>query len=671
MTVVLAVALVLIAGSWSVLHVELEHDRLTVAASAEKDAANLSRAFEEHVARTVKNADFLLRILRDDWQESPLDFIPKARRLQAQYGELVVQIGVIAVDGTLLISNLERVKGHIDLSDREHFRIHRDTADDRLFISKPVLGRVSGKWSIQFTRRLMNADGSFGGVIVLSIDPAYFETFYDTVDVGERGAVVLIGLDRVIRARVSRVPMQRSPLGQEAPADRPFLHADQPAAGVYRAVSAVDGVPRINAYRRLHDYPLVVLVVLAENEAFAGHLERREVLTQWTAVFSLVVLAGGLALARLLWMRGRYRARLIADADALQDANDRLLAQQDRLHMVNANLRLLNDIAALGDMGASDKLTAALRLGVSHLGLEMGIISHVEGQDYTVVHCCAPPGADLVPGCVFALGSTYCAITLQADDVVAIEHMGVSPHAGHPCYAAFGLECYIGVPVTVRGERYGTLNFSAARPLPRSFDEADLEFIRLLGRWVNSTLSEERLNEELQHLATVDPLTGMWNRRHFLELANRELERARRYDRPLCVLMLDVDHFKWINDAHGHATGDTALVELAATCRVTLRGSDLLGRLGGEEFAVLLPETDTQCACEVAERLRCAIAAIDLPSPTGPIRLTASIGVAAMHPADASVEKPLSRADEALYRAKAEGRNRVADADRGLAATAG
>ncbi|HYG89736.1 MAG TPA: sensor domain-containing diguanylate cyclase [Azospirillum sp.] len=488
---ILAGALALITGSWWVLHIELEHDRHSVSASAEKDATNLARAFEEHVARTVKDVDFLLRLLRDRWQDSPATFIPKARQLQGQYGELVVQIGIIAADGTLLISNLERVGTPVDLSDREHYRVHRDTAEDRLFISKPVQGRVSGKWSIQFARRLANADGSFAGVVVLSIDPTYFERFYDTVDVGQRGAVVLIGLDRVFRARASRVSTAQSPLGQEVLADRPFLNPARPEAGVYRVASSVDGVRRINAYRRLRDYPLAVLVALAEDEVFAEHMERRRVLTGWTAAFSALVLAGGLALAWLLWMRQRDRARL------------------------------------------------------------------------------------------------------------------------------------------------------------------------------------ERLNEELRHIATVDPLTGAWNRRHFLELANRELERARRHHRPLCVLMLDVDHFKRINDTYGHAIGDAALVALVAACRGALRGSDLLGRLGGEEFAVLLPETDAKNACEVAERLRYAISAIALPLPAGLVGMTASIGVAAADPADASMERPLIRADEALYRAKAEGRNRVARAADPAMAAAG
>jgi diguanylate cyclase (GGDEF)-like protein len=173
----------------------------------------------------------------------------------------------------------------------------------------------------------------------------------------------------------------------------------------------------------------------------------------------------------------------------------------------------------------------------------------------------------------------------------------------------------------------------------------------------------EVFTSEIVRLATIDPLTGLPNRRGFMEGCGRELERARRYGGTLSVLMLDADHFKRINDAYGHAGGDLALQHLAELLLGTLRATDVAGRMGGEEFAVLLPETDIAGARQLAQRIRMNIAAAPLMIGHAPAALTVSVGVAAVPigklPGTGPIERALKEADEALYRAKAEGRNRV------------
>jgi diguanylate cyclase (GGDEF)-like protein/PAS domain S-box-containing protein len=169
----------------------------------------------------------------------------------------------------------------------------------------------------------------------------------------------------------------------------------------------------------------------------------------------------------------------------------------------------------------------------------------------------------------------------------------------------------------------------------------------------------ERTNRELERLAMVDPLTGIANRRHFFATAEREVALARRHQRPLGVLMLDIDHFKDINDRYGHAVGDEVLKQVARTALSVLRATDHIGRIGGEEFAVLLPDSGLEGAVATAERLREAIAAAALPGGADDVRCTVSVGVAGWAPGDASIEASLNRADAALYRAKREGRNRM------------
>jgi diguanylate cyclase (GGDEF)-like protein len=166
---------------------------------------------------------------------------------------------------------------------------------------------------------------------------------------------------------------------------------------------------------------------------------------------------------------------------------------------------------------------------------------------------------------------------------------------------------------------------------------------------------------ELRTQASTDALTGMMSRRAFNEQGDREIARASRYGSSLSCALIDADHFKSINDIYGHGVGDLALKHLASICRKELRTPDCIGRIGGEEFAIMLPETELGAAIEVAERLRKTIAATPLDAGGGrTVRLTASIGVAAYSESMRTFDALLSNADFAMYDAKNNGRNRVA-----------
>jgi diguanylate cyclase (GGDEF)-like protein len=176
-----------------------------------------------------------------------------------------------------------------------------------------------------------------------------------------------------------------------------------------------------------------------------------------------------------------------------------------------------------------------------------------------------------------------------------------------------------------------------------------------------------RLHEqevELHQLAEIDYLTKLHNRRFFTECANHELIRARRYQSPFSLLMIDIDFFKKINDSYGHQAGDAVLQIIAHICQKTVRNVDIVGRLGGEEFAIFLPEAGRAQALDAAERLRLQIAEIEIEQKSGKaIRVTVSIGVVAVENTEASLAELLERADQALYAAKSTGRNRVCCSD--------
>lgn len=177
-----------------------------------------------------------------------------------------------------------------------------------------------------------------------------------------------------------------------------------------------------------------------------------------------------------------------------------------------------------------------------------------------------------------------------------------------------------------------------------------------------SMISNDAFNGELRRMAASDPLTGLPNRRRLMERGADEARRAHRYRRPLAAVIVDLDHFKAINDIFGHAAGDVALLEAARACRAALRDVDMFARLGGEEFVALLPETGPAEAAAAAERLRAAIAQAAPDAAAPGRRLTASVGVACLR-AGESFDFLLARADEAMYRAKKAGRNQVCVAD--------
>ncbi|MEG3178904.1 sensor domain-containing diguanylate cyclase [Sphingomonas sp. RB3P16] len=247
---------------------------------------------------------------------------------------------------------------------------------------------------------------------------------------------------------------------------------------------------------------------------------------------------------------------------------------------------------------------------------------------------------------------SFCTHTIQQREPLIIENalhdprFADSPLVSGPPY----VRSYAGVPLrTPEGYNVGAL--CAIDTRPRSFTPAD---IAILGNFANIVCDEL----ELRLIAQVDHLTGALTRRGFVDQAEKEIERASRYGRATSLVMLDVDHFKRVNDTYGHAIGDQVLQQIARIAEVALRPSDLFGRLGGEEFALLLPETNGTAAVIAAERLRQEIANHPMTCPDGStLHITASFGVAELSASTSSLTEWLARADTMLYEAKSNGRN--------------
>jgi diguanylate cyclase (GGDEF)-like protein len=189
---------------------------------------------------------------------------------------------------------------------------------------------------------------------------------------------------------------------------------------------------------------------------------------------------------------------------------------------------------------------------------------------------------------------------------------------------------------------------------------ADLPILSIFAKQIGISLERARLFQEVQSLALTDPLTGLQNRRSLFELGRIEFSRAQRMERPFCCMMLDLDHFKKVNDSYGHQIGDQVLQEFAKRCVSTVRAVDLVGRYGGEEFIILLPETDRDTAVRIAERLRTSIAEKPMKISDVEVSISTSIGVATNDENTPHLEALIARADQALFIAKHRGRDRVA-----------
>jgi diguanylate cyclase (GGDEF)-like protein len=212
---------------------------------------------------------------------------------------------------------------------------------------------------------------------------------------------------------------------------------------------------------------------------------------------------------------------------------------------------------------------------------------------------------------------------------------------------------FMGVPLVVADKLVGVMS-AEHHTREYVFHSDDLRLFGMIGSQVAIAIENARLFAETKSLAITDGLTGLHTRRHFFSQAEKAIQHATRYNEPVSALMIDLDHFKMINDTHGHAVGDVVLQTVARLCQQALRDADIIGRYGGEEIAVVMPQTRLDQACQVAERLRSVIERY-----SGGVPVTISVGVSVMNPDDPNLEIVLNQADRALYSAKQTGRNRV------------
>jgi two-component system sensor histidine kinase BarA len=281
-------AAAVLAVIWSVVWVQIRNDRQNVMLGTTANLLNITRSFREH-SQGVHNADEALRVIKFHYERKGEGDFPL---LNAYFNQGVIdtnffnQAGIIKAEGIYAFSNLPDHKP-VNLADREHFRIHRERYAYEIFVSQVVFGRASKRWSIQLTRRIDQADGSFGGVAVVSLDPTYLVNFHSKINLGDNSFTSFLGLDGTVRT--VRAGGSTTSSGLDAPLPLPRLVRSQ-SSGTFITDTLHDGVERLYAFERLTHQPLLVLVGMDMREVLADHQARRNVYLGFAGLLSLLVL---------------------------------------------------------------------------------------------------------------------------------------------------------------------------------------------------------------------------------------------------------------------------------------------------------------------------------------------------------------------------------------------
>ncbi len=386
---------------WAVIIARLSVEKDSAYKEAAASAAILSSALEQHTVKAIHQVDQITRFVKFEFEKSPARFnLASAVEKGVVPSDTLIQVSLVNAKGILFANTAELHPQPINLSDREHFKVHLAHNDDRLFISKPVLGRVSSHWTLQMTRRLNNPDGSFAGIVVVSEDPSYFTNdFYNNAAIGKEGVIAVVSDTGAVLARrtgsVNNAPGAFSASGVYPIAER--------VTGTI--IDPIDGVTRIVSYRHLDGYPLAVMVGLSQTEEFADYTHTRNVYLLMTSFITLAMLAFfGVATGLIGKLLGREREMTqLAEYDLLTGLANRY-----------ATLRgLRNDVS----MPASLSRLGLLFIDLDNFKTVNDTLGHNAGD--IVLQMTASRLADAVDdeGSLARIGGDEFVVVMKGDDV--------------------------------------------------------------------------------------------------------------------------------------------------------------------------------------------------------------------------------------------------------------
>jgi len=327
---IVACSLTLIAVIWTIVIVQLQSEREETIAGAIKQNSNLVRAFEEHTTRTVKGVDAVTRFLVYEYARlGAKTDIAKLIENGVIDSTLFTLVVIIDERGAVVTSSYPLQS--VSLADREYFQVHVHEDSRKLFIGKPIVGRTSGKMAFQMTRRINKADGSFGGVVSVGVDPAYFSNFYRQSDLGDAGVAQLVGLDNIARARRAGTTTSA---GQDMSTSTLMSEQRKNPLGSFLSSGKFDGMPRYSSYRTLSDYPLVVAVGTSQKEVLTDFLQSRQQDYLIGLLASAIISVFAFLLMRALAQQRRTVTRLMGSESQLRATFDQTALERSLLRAV-------------------------------------------------------------------------------------------------------------------------------------------------------------------------------------------------------------------------------------------------------------------------------------------------------------------------------------------------
>ena len=562
--------------------------------------ANICKGMETHLADMLNDIDLVLLLIKTDYEKNGAVSPTTRAILQSRSFVRFSRLAMIAnAQGRVLLDFGPNSVGlTLDMSTQDYFQVHARQDTGKLFIGPSITGRISGQTLVPLSRRLNHPDGSFAGVVAMGINVPYFgELFQQTML--EPMDFLLLGTDGWVRAASEG---RRDLIGQSV-ADSALAQSvvDSAAGMILTEIPDRQGKSFIS-FRVMQAYGLATAVAQKEADALDYFRERRRL--YYGAAEAITVLL-------LLFVYA-----LICASKRQHELSELVQTEKERAEYY---LNMAGSLLVALDL--SGRVTMLNQRGAEILGYTE---EELIGKDW--IETAVPPENRAT-----ARNRFHQLVSRQGSSRSLSMEMEIVTRDGQRRMIAW----ITNVLKNVHGEVAGVLGAGA------------------------DVTERHRMEAELLRLANIDNLTGLSNRRIILEAGQRELEQYQRYHRPLSLFILDIDHFKQVNDTYGHAAGDQVLIKLAEVSKRVLRATDVCGRLGGEEFIALLPETPADQAYSVAERLRQTLADTPVATPAGEIRVTVSIGIAAAIADDKSIDDLIRAADEAMYEAKAAGRNKV------------
>lgn len=341
----------------------------------------------------------------------------------------------------------------------------------------------------------------------------------------------------------------------------------------------------------------------------------------------------------------------------VRDISDRKMLEADqkrRVQELDALRATMNDISA--ELEPGNLLGSVVDRVVTLLDSDQGELSLFLEEEQHLLEVVCTGFDENYTGVVLNMGEGAMGMAAQTLSTLVIENYG--EWEGRSPKFKCENRTIIAVPLVSNQRLLGVLTIGADSQR-RHFDTNDVRLVEMFAQQAAIAIQNARLFSEVQRLATTDSLTGVHTRRSFFEQFAQEFRRSQRYKSPLMLIMLDIDHFKKVNDNFGHSAGDEVLRLVARLLRENTRACDIVGRYGGEEFVILLPETELKDGRMIAQRLCEQVASMTIESMRGNVRATVSIGVAELNEETADLESLLEQADAAMYRAKRAGRNRI------------